>query len=271
MTFRTLTVLLALLGLATPATAQVSPDETDAKTIMKAVEGRTEGDKSKGVLSMVITDKSGRARKRVVKSRVLQFDGGKKQLMVFQSPADVAGTGLLSIDYDQGDKDDDQWLFLPSLHKSTRISSGEKSGSFMGTDFSYADMTSIDPDHYEYKILKQSEQVQGEDTWHIESRPITAKAKKETGYVKTHVWISKSKLLPIRIKAWVKEGKKLKYITFKDFKKVDGIWVAHTLIAKTKKGKVTESTTVMQFQSLSYNNADVSDDLFTQRQLEKGL
>ena len=60
--------------------------------------------------------------------------------MIFESPSDVQNTGLLSVDYD-GAKDDDQWLYLPSLHKATRISSGDKSGSFMGTDFTYSDMT----------------------------------------------------------------------------------------------------------------------------------
>ena len=74
----------------------------------------------------------------------MEFDKGTRQLMMFESPADVRNTGMLSIDYKDGNKDDDQWLYLPSLNKSTRISSGDKSGSFMGTDLSYADMTRAD-------------------------------------------------------------------------------------------------------------------------------
>lgn len=263
---------LSLLSLVMCAPAwAISPDSTDAAAIMKAVEDRDLGDKMKARLVMTITDKSGRQRQRVLQSRAMDFSEGRKQLMVFESPADVKGTGLLTIDYDAGEKDDDQWLYLPSLHKSTRISSGDKSGSFMGSDFTYADMTRADPDHYAYEMVKQSTKVDGEDAWVIEARPTTEKAKEETGYLKTRFWISKEKLVPLRGKAWVKEGKKLKYMTFEDVRKVNGIWFAHKLTARTRRGKRTESATVLQFQELSFDNSDVDDALFTQRQLEKGL
>ena len=146
---------LALL-FSTAAWAQsVGPDETDADKIMKAVEAREQGDRSKSVLNLEVRDDKGRTRSRTVVSLSKEFAEGRKQLMFFQQPADVAGTGLLSIDYDQGSKEDDQWLYLPSLKKSTRISSGEKSGSFMGTDLTYADMTKTDPNDFVYRIKKQ--------------------------------------------------------------------------------------------------------------------
>lgn len=263
--------LLLLGGSASPALAQVAPDSTDAKAIMKAVEESVEGDKVKSRITMTITDRAGRTRTRVVKSRSLLFEGGAKQIMVFESPADVQGTGLLSVDYDDGAKNDDQWLYLPSLHKSTRISSSGRSGSFMGTDFSYSDMTQADPSHYDYKILVPSVKVEGEDCWQIEARPITDKAKTETGYLKSQIWVSKAKLKPLQIKSWVRAGKKLKYITFKDYKKVGGIWAPHKLTARTKRGKTIQSTTVISFSELSYGNAEVTDEIFSQRQLEKGL
>jgi outer membrane lipoprotein-sorting protein len=262
--------LLTSASLATPALA-IAPDSTDPKAIMQAVEDRPTGDKSKGRLVMTIIDKSGRKRQRVVASRAMDFAEGRRQIMVFESPADVKGTGLLSIDYDDGDKDDDQWLYLPSLHKSTRISSGDKSGSFMGTDLSYADMTANDPDHWTYTLLEQSATVDGEECWLIEAVPATEKAKSETGYLKTHVWVSKKKLMPLQLKAWVIAGRKIKLIKFDDIKQVDGIWVAHKIMARTVRGKTPESTTVLEFSDLSFGNADVGDDLFTQRQLEKGL
>ena len=253
----------------------LDPNTQDARAIMDAVENRADGDKSSSRLIMKIIDKDGRSRERIVQSRAMNFAEGSKQIMIFESPADVRGTGLLSIDYDAGDKDDDQWLYLPSLHKSTRISSGEKSGSFMGTDLSFSDMTKADPNHYDYKILKPSVKIKTkagkEECWLIESRPKTKKAKEETGYLKTHVWVSKSKLMPLQVKSWVREGKKLKYIQFKEIKKVDEIWTAHMIIARTKKGKQIESTTVLQFSNLSFNDPKVTPDLFQQSRLEQGL
>ena len=250
-------------------------DPKDPESIMKEVEARASGDKSKSRLVMKIIDKDGRTRERVVQSRAMEFKEGSKQIMYFESPADIRGTGLLSIDYDDGTRDDDQWLYLPSLHKSTRISSGEKSGSFMGTDLSFSDMTSADPSHYSYKMLKESVNIkldgQAEDCWVIESRPKTDKAKKETGYVKSQVWVSKSKMMPVQIKSYIRKGKKIKYIQFKDIKKLDGLWTTHTIIARTTRGKSIESTTVLQFSEMSYNNADITPDLFVQSRLEQGL
>ena len=250
-------------------------DTIDPQAIMDAVDQQPDGDRSVSRLMMKIQDKDGRERVRVVSSKSIKFKEGTKQLMRFESPADIRGTGMLSIDYDDGNQDDDQWLFLPSLHKSTRISSGEKSGSFMGTDLSFSDMTKADPKQYSYKMLKSSVKVkldgQTEECWLIESRPSTAKAKKETGYLKSHVWVSKDKLLPIQIKSWVREGKKLKYIQFKEVKKVDGLWTPHMIIARTKKGKTTESTTILHFTEMAYNQSSVTESLFTQSQLEQGI
>ena len=256
---------------AQPAAATVDPNETDPAKIMQAVELREEADRTKSRVILKITDGAGRARERVVRSWGMHFDGGQRQLMLFESPSDVRGTGLLSIDYDEGNKDDDQWLYLPSLKKSTRISSGDKSGSFMGTDLTYSDMTQSDPSHYTYTVLKPSVKVAGEDCWLIQSKPITKKAKEETGYLKQNIWVSKSRLIPLQLKAWVIEGKKLKYIKFEDIKKLDGRWTAHKISARTMRGRTEQSRTVIQFTEMTSGNADVTDDLFTQRRLEQGL
>jgi len=264
--------LIAVIALLIPGVAfGVSPETTDAKAIMDAVESQAKLDKIKSRIVMSITDKARRKRERAVRSMSMVFEGGTRQLMLFESPADVRNTGLLSVDYDDGAKDDDQWLYLPSLHKSTRISSGQKSGSFMGTDLSYSDMTKNDPAHFEYVVLKQSVKAGGEPCWVIESRPKTQKAKDETGYVKSHVWVSKSKLIPVQVKAWVREGRKLKFIKFGDVKQLGGIWVPHKIMAKTVRGKEVQSTTVIQITEQTINNADVVADKFTQRQLEAGL
>lgn len=264
--------LCALVMLSPMAAGAVPADSTDAAAVMAAVEDRAEGDRISGRLTMTLIDKSGRQRQRVVRSWTRQFDGGTRQLMIFEGPADVANTGLLSIDYDAGDRDDDQWLFLPSLHKSTRISSGEKSGSFMGTDLSYADMTRADPKHYAYTMVDANATVDGEAAWLIESRPTSARAKDETGYLKSHLWISKSKLVPLQVKAWVIKGKRLKYIKFDDVKQLGEAWVPHKISARTvdKDGK-PESTTVLQFSELKHDDPAVTDELFTERRLEQGL
>lgn len=265
-----LTLLVVTLAASASAHA-ISPDESDPAVIMKASEGRALGDRMTARLTMVVKDAAGRDKTRIIRARAMDFDAGRRSLMLFEAPAEDRGTGLLSIDYDDGAKDDDQWLFLPSLAKSTRISGSGKSGSFLGSDLSYADMTQKDPKNYDYKLIEQEAKVGGEPCWLIEATPKTAKEKEETGYVKTHVWVSKEKLMPLQVKAWVAAGKKLKLLKFADIEKVDGTWTAKKLMVRTMSGNNVESTTILTWDGLRYNDPAVNADDFTERRLEKGL
>ncbi len=263
--------LLGSLCLLTAPALAVAPGETDAAKIMAAVQARPEGNRTKSRVLMMVKDSAGRERKRVVQSRAIDFPEGRKQMMLFESPADVRNTGLLSVDYDDGKKDDDQWLYLPSLRKSTRIAAGDKSGSFMGTDLTFADMTTQDPRDYAYKMLDANASEGGEACWLIEARPNNDKTATETGYVKTELCVSKDKLMPLRIKAWVKEGKKLKFIKFDDIQKLNGIWVVKKILAQTKRGDEVESKTIIAIQEVAFDQPDVKMEDFNQRRLEQGL
>jgi outer membrane lipoprotein-sorting protein len=259
-----------MLGIPGPAHA-VDADETDPEVIMRAAEQRETGDKQTSRLQITIEDKNGRQRTRVVQSWRMDFEEGSKQLVLFEKPADVRNAGLLSIDYSDGAKADDQWLYLPSLGKTTRISSADKSGSFMGTDLTYSDLTQKDPSAYTYAMIEQDVTVDGERCWLIEARPKTEKEKSETGYLKSQVWMSKEKLMPVRVKAWVLAGKKMKYTKMSEIQKVDGVWVAHRMVVQTKRGGQTESTSTMVFSNVKTNDASVTAELFSERKLEQGL
>jgi len=259
-------------ALLSPTSAiAVSPQSTDAVEIMRAVEDRELGDRSVARLEIEITDKAGRKRSRTVRSWSMDFEDSRKQLMLFESPADVRNAGLLSVDYDDPARSDDQWLYLPSLSKTTRISGADKSGSFMGTDLTYADMTRRDIEDYEYAILEASAEVGGEAVWLIEARPKTDQERSETGYLKTHIWVSKDKLVPVQSKAWVSEGKRLKYTQFKDIKKVDGLWIAHTIGVRTVRNGQVESSSALVFTSIAFDQEEVTADSFSERRLEQGL
>ncbi len=260
-----------IIGSLAKDTRALDPNTKDARKIAEAVEGRDTGDKEVSKVSMTLVDDSNRKRKRVLHTKSLKFDGGTKMIMLFESPANMRNTGLLSIDHDDGNKDDDQWLYLPSLRKATRISTSDKSGSFLGTDITYSDMTKKDIDAYDYKLIADSVMVDGDECWLIESRPRTDKEKTETGYLKIHSWISKSKLIVLQAKMWVQEGRKLKYMKSDDVRKVNGIWKVHKLTVRSMKNKKTLSTTVMKYLSLKLDQASVTDAQFTERRLEQGI
>ena len=262
-------VVISLLASATAIALDANTE--DARAIAKAVEDRDTGDRSTANATLKLIDQSGKERARKLREMTMKFPGGKKTRMFFEAPADVRNTGFLSVDYDAGEKDDDQWLYLPSLHRSTRIAGSDKSGSFMGSDLTYADMTKRDTSEYDYSLIEKSAKVDGEDCWLIESRPRSEAEKKETGYLKTQAWISKSKLIRMQVKAWVIEGKKIKYMKFGDVRQIDGIWVAHQVTVRTVRGTQVESSTVFELSDVKFNQPGVDADQFAERRLEQGL
>jgi outer membrane lipoprotein-sorting protein len=264
--------LVCTAGLVhTSSAAGLERGSTDAREIAVAVEQRDDGDRRTSKMALSVKDSTGRARVRQTRVQSMDFKDGKKTLILFESPADVRNTGMLSVDYEDGNKDDDQWLYLPSLHRATRISSSDKSGSFMGTDITYADMTERDSSLYDYSLVSPSVMVGNDECWLIEARARSEKERKQTGYLKTQSWISKSKLMPLQVKAWVQEGKKLKYMKFDEFQQIDGIWVSNKLVVRTMRGNELESETVLQFSAVKFNQPSVSDEVFSERRLEQGL
>lgn len=240
-----------------------------ASEIMEKVDARADGDNMTANMEMILIDKKGLERVRKIKT--LSKDRGKDtlKLMFFVEPADVKNTGFLTYDYFSGEKDDDQWLYLPELHKTKRIASSDKSSAFMGSDFSYADMTKRVLDEWKYKLLKEDE-VRGHKVWLIEAIPSNETIEDRYGYTKSVLFIRQDIFMVVRAALWVKEGKKLKYLDIKKLEQVDGIWVGTEIHMKTNKGKQTIHRSVFKWHNIKFNQ-DLDEDLFTIRRLEKGL
>ncbi len=267
---RIITALGALLALALarPAAA-LDPASKDPRAIMRAVSQRPRGDRAVSRLKMLIRDGSG-SRERVMRMRGMNFESGKKTLIVFEGPPDVRNTGFLSVDYDGGHADE-QWLYSPNLQRVTRVPAGGRSGSFMGSDFTYADLAERDFEDYELALLEPSAKVGDEECWLIEATPRSGAVRDETGYEKTQLWISKQKLAPLQLKAWLTRGHKLKYIKASDFEKIDDVWTPRRMQAKTVRDNAVESETVIEVLNVKYGAAEVTEADFTQRRLEQGL
>ncbi|MDH5691643.1 MAG: outer membrane lipoprotein-sorting protein [Gammaproteobacteria bacterium] len=244
-------------------------DDAKAREIMKKVEDRDDGDNMRSDMTMVLIDKNGKQRVRSLRS--FRKDKGKdtQSLMFFLSPADVTNTGFLTYDYDDPNKDDDQWLYLPALKKTKRIAAGDKSGSFMGSDLNYSDMTSRDIDDYDY-TLKKEMKVRDQDVWVIESVPRSKETIEETGYEKALVFVRKDNYVVVRAISWVESSNKLKYMDIPKLEKIDGIWTPRELTMTTKRGKQTEHQTVLKFDNVRFNQK-LDESMFTTRRLEKGL
>lgn len=242
----------------------------NGREIMEKVNARDTGDRSITEMEMILIDKKGNKRVRKLKTFGLEKGKDSLSLMFFLSPADVRNTGFLTFDYDESGKDDDQWLFLPALRKTKRIAAGDKSGSFMGSDLNYSDMTSPDLNLYEYTLMKETE-FKGQKVWQIKAVPKTKAEAEKSGYSKSVVFIRQDNYVMIRGVRWVHKKKRNKYLDVRKLEKIDGIWVSTELHVTTKSGKKTLHKTILKQKNVHFNQDEVNEDLFSIRRLEKGL
>ena len=242
----------------------------NGREIMEKVNARDTGDRSITEMEMILIDKKGKKRVRKLKTFGLEKGKDSLSLMFFLSPGDVRNTGFLTFDYDESGKDDDQWLFLPALRKTKRIAAGDKSGSFMGSDLNYSDMTSPDLNLYEYTLMKETK-VKGQKVWQIKSVPKTKAEAEKSGYSKSVVFIRQDNYVMIRGVRWVYKKKRNKYLDVRKLEEIDGIWVSTELHVTTKSGKKTLHKTILKQKNVHFNQDEVNEDLFSIRRLEKGL
>jgi hypothetical protein len=264
-----LAALAALLVALPTLPAVARADDAKAREIMRKVNDRDDGDNQTSEIKMVLIDSRNNRRERELRSFRKDRGADTLTIMFFEAPADVKGTGFLTYDYAETGKDDDQWLFLPALRKSKRIASSDKSGSFMGSDFNYADMTEPDLEDYDFTLVKE-EDVDGHKTWQIQSVPRNEAVKDETGYEKSIVWVRQDNYVVLRGVRWVYKSPRLKFMKVNKLERIDGIWVASELQMVTREGNATVHATVLQFNNVRFNQK-LSEDFFTVRQLEKGL
>ncbi len=243
--------------------------ELSAREIMQKVKDRDDGDNRVSDMEMILIDRRGKQRIRKLRNFGKDFGKDDYSLLFFLSPADVKDTGFLTYDYDDDDADDDQWLYLPALKKTKRIAAGDKSGSFMGSDFNYSDMSSRSVDKYTHTLMKETE-VNGEKVWQIESIPKTKDEIDETGYTKAVAFVRQDNFVVVRSVGWLKKGKRLRYMEIKRLEQIDGIWVPLEISMTTKKGKSTLHKTVLKTSNVKFNQ-DLDEADFTIRRLEKGL
>ncbi len=139
------------MGLVVAAFTAVSTSAQNPKDIVKKSHEVVKVSSFEAVSTLTITDSKGnqRIRKNSMAS-VSEPDGTEKRIIKFISPADIKGTGILIYDYPE--KSDDMWIYLPALRKTRRIVSKEKSKSFMGSEFSNANMTAPGLEDFSYKI-----------------------------------------------------------------------------------------------------------------------
>jgi hypothetical protein len=263
--------LTGAMCLVTLSAAAIDANTTDARAILLAVfDGQQGSARSLSRIKMSIRDSAG-TRERLMHVRSKRFAEGHKRLILIEQPDEVRNTGFLSIDYSARTRTDEQWLYLPKLHRVSRVPDSGKADSFVGSDFSLSDLAGQNPEDYKAALLQASTRVGDEECWHVEATPRDEAVRDATGYSRTELWISKSKLATVQLKAWLADSTRVKYLKASEIRNEGGIWTAHRVQMRTLEGAKLISETLLELLSVDNDAKDVQDGDFNQQRLERGL
>lgn len=256
-TFKIIAAATILLISGFNASAQLTGTQIIDKTYKRA-----SGDDETAMLTMTLTNKSGQTRIREIQQFSKDMGKSEKSIMFFQSPADVKNTSFMNWSYDDDDKADDQWIYLPALKKVKRISSDSKSDYFMGSDFTYDDLGDRKLGADNHKLLR--EEMKNDKLCYV----VESKAKdEEYMYSRTITWIDKSTFVGVQKEFYDEDGELLKILSIKSVEKIEGFYViTHSEMKNVQK----DHSTSMTLGNVNINSG-ISSDKFSERMMMRGM
>lgn len=215
---RVILTLSALCVLAPLDASAQSPAERGRSIALKADRANAGYGGEEAELEMVLINAQGDRVKRKISLMTTEMEGdGDRSLLTFEWPADVQGTRLLT--WSHARKNDDQWLYLPSLRRVKRISSRNQSGAFMGSEFAFEDLGSQEPEKFTWSFVTE-ETFEDRAVWRLERVPTS----RRSGYSKQIVWMDKQYQQPLRIDYFDRKGVLLKTMRSRKFERHEKWW-----------------------------------------------
>ena len=251
---------LIILAIAIISTIGINAQTVEERglEIAKAAEQADLGFGSSTVeLKMTLKNKNGQTSERSLTTKTLELtEDGDKSLIIFKTPKDVKGTSTLTFTHKVGS--DDQWLYLPSIKRVKRISSNNKSGPFVGSEFAYEDLSSQEVEKYTYKFLDEKG-----DLLIVEQDPVDPKS----GYTRRLVTYNKSKEYRVEnVEFYDRKNSLLKTLNYSDYKLYkEKFWRAGTF--KMVNHQSNKETT-LSFSDYNFD-ANLTDDDFSQAALQR--
>jgi len=255
--------LAILLCLFTAPFASAAPTdaETRGEAIAADVYARERGFESYRMdMEMILRDRQGQESVRRMQGTVLEVSGdGDKHLIVFQAPADIKHTAFLT--FSHADKPDDQWLYLPSLKRTRRIASDSKSGSFLGSEFSFEDLTSQLPRKFSHTYIAE-ETVADRPTFKLERVP----RYEGSGYTRQLLWIDKERLVTLKTEFYDRRGALQKTLETGGYERYEGGLLKPAWM--TMQNHQTGKSTRINMSGYKFRDAGISRQDFLPQRLE---
>ena len=240
---------------------EITGQSLTGKQIIEKVYNRPTGDDQTSDLTMTLINKSGDQRVRKIKQFTKDLGDLEKSIMFFLAPADVKNTSFMSWTYDS-DQSDDQWIYLPALKKTKRISSDSKSDYFMGSDFTYDDLGDRKLEDDTHKLLRE-ETMDGKECYVVES----LSKDEDYMYSKTVVWVNKSNFIGVKKEFYDEDEDLLKILAIKEVEEISGIWV---ITNSEMKNVQKNHRTTMVLNNIQINTG-MSESKFSERMMMRGM
>ena len=242
-----------------------------ARDIINCVANRDIGEDSISMLNFNIIGKKGKKRVRTLISySKAKGEDDRMNLMIVNAPKSLLNTGFLSIDNKKDDPIDSQWIYLSALQKTKRIAAKDKSGRFIGTDFTYYDLTLLNTDRFDYQILEETT-VDNAPGWKIQATARTDEIAKESGYQQSIFWVRSDPYLILKADHQTDNPKRRKEYRVNGYEKKDNnVWVITESIMKTYYKEKLQGETYLFLTDIKFNQ-NLEEAMFTVRRLEKGL
>ncbi len=252
----TLLITLSALLPATPASTPVEPPEESARSVFEELDRRrSNAEFETAIMTMTIHDARGRTRTRELRTWNIHRENLKKQLVMFEAPADVRDTGLLTI---TENGQETQRVYLPAVGRVQSIGASQRSDRFMGSDFTYEDLGQQDPDHFDFTELERTP----------ERILLEALPRRESQYERIHFHIDPQEYILLRAEYFNEDGEVFKRLELDEYKNVTGnLWRADYMVMfDLENGRKTE----LRWKERTFDEP-ISDDFFSERQLRRGI
>lgn len=247
-------LLFALVLLVLPPVPAAAGEAADrGLQIAREAEARYDdyADQSAQAVLTIRTAKGDEAVRRM-HARSLNTEDGSRNLTVVDEPRDVAGTALLTHSYDQ--RSDEQWLFLPALNRVKRIAAGNRSGSFMGSEFTYEDFTAQPVAKFDFRLLRE-EELEGEPCYVLERIP---HADTHSAYARHIAWMDKAHYRTLKVEYYNRSGQLQKTLKENGFKRYpNGQWRPDRM---TMSNHLSGNESVLEWSRIEFDNGYTERD-----------
>ncbi len=231
-------ILLLAASSCLNAADAVTPEQRGLEIVLETDKRNTGFSDTQADLIMLLKNRQGEESLRTLSIKTLEvLEDGDKSLTLFHSPGDVKGTAFLS--FTHALVPDEQWLFLPALKRVKRISSSNKSGPFLGSEFAFEDLTSFEVPKFSYKYLND-DVVASSGCYVIEATP----KYEDSGYTRELLWIDKARYITLKVEYYDRKNTLLKTLSLKDYQLyLNNFWRANEmLMVNHQNGKSTRLT-----------------------------